>query len=206
MHTKTQKILSTCQSQNITLIAASKTRSVAEIIQAQKTGIKHFGENYVQEALEKLDAYKDAHVHLIGHLQTKKAKDAVKHFESVHSLDRIKLANALQKECEKQERASLTVFIQVNQGSEESKGGVLLEDLDRLVQHVRKNCPNLVLEGLMTIPPKSDNPESYFKQLKELSIAYNIPKLSMGMSGDWQLAIKNGATHIRVGSAIFGPR
>lgn len=188
------------------LIAASKTRTKKEIIDAKNAGISHFGENYIQEAVDKVDSFKGASLHLIGHLQSNKCKEAVKYFDYIHSVDRIKLAKHLELECVKQARAQIKIFIQVNQANEISKGGVLKTDLSTLILYIVEKCPHLKLLGLMAIPPKHEDSSTYFAELKNLAQEYNLKELSMGMSNDYDDAIKNGATYIRVGRAIFGPK
>ncbi|MFT7144114.1 MAG: pyridoxal phosphate enzyme (YggS family) [Alphaproteobacteria bacterium] len=201
-----QTLKAKCHASSSTLIAASKTRTTAEITAAKNAGICHFGENYIQEAIDKIHTFKGCTLHFIGQLQSKKCKEAVKYFDYIHSVDRIKLANTLEKECVKQGRAQLKVFIQVNQGNETSKGGVSLNDLNSLILYIKGNCPHIELIGLMTIPPKDKPAQTYFKALQCLAKKHQLKETSMGMTGDYEDAIKNGATYIRVGTAIFGTR
>lgn len=188
----------------ITLIAASKTRDESEISTIFKQGIQDFGENYIQEAASKTN--KEGYTrHFIGHLQSNKAEVAVQLFHVIHTVDSIKLANALQKACTKHSKA-IEAFIQINMGKEEQKGGVLPEKAPELVSHIKNNCPNLTLLGFMCIPPHTENPRSYFRSLKNMAKKQGLKALSMGMSKDWGIAIEEGATHIRIGEAIFGKR
>lgn len=199
----------------VILLAASKTQPVEKILQAYQCGIRFFGENKVQEGMQKVEqlkSYSDIHWHLIGGLQTNKAKYAVKFFELIHSLDRKELADEIDKRARNIGKVQ-ECLIEVNFG-EESKYGVSQEYLDELFEYcLQKN--NIKILGLMAIPPYIEDPEKvrpYFiklRQLKEkLENMYNIslPHLSMGMSHDFEIAIEEGATIIRVGTAIFGER
>ncbi len=192
---------------DICLIAVSKTREAEAIAPVIAAGQRHFGENRVQEAQAKWPALKaqtpDVVLHLIGSLQSNKAEDAVALFDEIHVLDRPSLAEALAKAMAKSgKRPSL--YVQVNTGAEAQKGGVSLNDLPALVEHAR--ALDLPLIGLMCIPPAEEEPAPHFALLAKLARRYNLPKLSMGMSDDFDHAIAQGATHVRVGSAIFGVR
>jgi PLP dependent protein len=193
---------------DICLIAVSKTFMGDEIVPVIAAGQRVFGENRVQEALRKWPQlrarYPGIELHLIGPLQTNKAGDAVALFDCIQSLDRPKLAHALAQEmAHRQKRPNL--FIQVNTGEEEQKAGVAPGEADALVALARDTL-NLPVIGLMCIPPLDDDPEPHFRMLVEIARRNDLGKLSMGMSADYQTAIKCGATHVRVGSAIFGSR
>ncbi len=206
------------QADEITLIAVSKRKSVEMIKEAIEAGQHYFGENYLQEAKEKISALQDdqAHFHFIGSLQSNKAKDAATLCDMIHTVDRLKLAKELNKHA-KATGKILKVLIQVNVGREEQKSGVLPEDAEAVAKQI-KELTNLEIRGLMTMPPYRENPEDvrpYFIELKKLGeelqnkglIARNHKlELSMGMSGDFEVAIEEGATMVRVGTAIFGAR
>ena len=189
------------------LVAVSKTVDAAGIRAALAAGQRIFGENRVQEALSKFPAlkqeYADLELHLIGPLQTNKVREAMSLFDCVESLDRIRLADALAAERDKGATCP-RLFIQVNTGEEPQKAGVLPADLDMLVAHAR--TLNLPVEGLMCIPPACDDAAPHFAFLLKRARDLGLSQLSMGMSGDFELAVKFGATHVRVGSAIFGAR
>lgn len=191
---------------NVTLIAASKKQTIDSIRNTFNSGITHFGENYVQELTEKAEqgAFKNCTVHFIGAIQSRKCSDIVKYSNIVHTVDRLKIANALNKACQQQSKA-INVFIQVNLSKEPSKAGCLESELPELVSHIAQNAPNLNLVGLMTFPPKGEG-RPYYKHLKQLAERFNLPNLSMGTSGDYEDAVEEGATHIRLGTTIFGER
>lgn len=191
----------------VALIAVSKYRSRSEIIEAIKAGQTIFGENKVQEAIQKWPDikrdYPNIELHLIGALQTNKARDAVKIFDAIQVVDRPKLSQVLLKEMKLQNKYP-KCLVQVNTGSEPQKAGVFLDTADDFIkQSIEDGLP---IEGLMCIPPEKENPLPHFKLLKELCEKHKLPICSMGMSADYQEAIKCGATHIRVGTAIFGER
>ena len=194
--------------QNVHIIAVSKTFPIEQIKPLIDHGHVHFGENKVQEASSKWSNIKkekdNLKLHMIGKLQTNKAKDAVKLFDYVHSLDSQKLADALAKH-QMSLKKNLKYFIQVNIGNEIQKSGIPVGDLDPFYNYC-KNEINLDVQGLMVIPPNDNNPEKYFKSLNELNKSLALQDLSMGMSADYIEAIKHGATFIRVGSSIFGER
>jgi pyridoxal phosphate enzyme (YggS family) len=196
------------RSDEVTLIAVSKTQPAEAIGQAIAAGQKEFGENRVQEAQDKFPSLKAAHagltLHLIGPLQTNKARDAVALFDVIHTVDRPKLAEKLAEEMQKQNRA-LPCFIQVNTGREPQKAGVDPADLPQFLGLCRDQL-KLNIVGLMCIPPADDVPAPHFAFLRELAKKHGLLKLSMGMSSDAVEAVRLGATHVRVGSAIFGPR
>ncbi len=192
----------------VTLIAVSKTHNAATIEPVLATGQRHFGENRIQEAQGKWPALKaawpDVTLHLIGSLQTNKTADAVALFDVIHTVDRPKLAQRLAAEMAKAGR-TLPCFVQVNTGKEPQKGGVLPEDTAALVAACRDQH-GLDIAGLTCIPPVEDEPAPHFAFLAKLAADVAVPGLSMGMSGDFETAIRLGATHVRVGTAIFGPR
>jgi len=169
-------------------------------------GHKEFGENKVQEAIEKwsnIKKNKKINLHLIGRLQTNKVKQAITIFDYIHSLDNQKLAKKIADEETKQSK-KIKLFIQVNIGSEPQKSGISIENLDDL--YTFSTSLNLDIVGLMCIPPASEDPEVYFQKLKVLNDKLGLKELSMGMSSDYILAIKNNATFVRIGSKIFGER
>ncbi len=195
-------------SADVTLIAVSKTHGSDAVQAALAAGQRHFGENRVQEAEAKFPALKtsnlDLVLHLIGPLQTNKVKDAVAMFDVIHTLDRLKLAEKLSDEMSKQSRR-LPCFIQVNTGRESQKAGVDPADVANFITLCRDQLKIPVM-GLMCIPPVTDQPSPHFAFLRELARRHGLKGLSMGMSGDASLAVRLGATHVRVGSAIFGQR
>ena len=194
--------------QNVNIIAVSKTFTIEQIKPLIDYGHHHFGENKVQEATSKWSEIKKKNenlkLHMIGKLQSNKAKDAVKLFDYIHSLDSQKLADALAKH-QMSLKKNLKYFIQVNIGNEIQKSGIPVDELDPFYNYC-KNEINLNIQGLMVIPPNDNNPEKYFKSLNELNKSLALQDLSMGMSADYIEAIKHGATFIRVGSSIFGER
>ena len=191
----------------ITLVAVSKTHDAAMIAAAIAAGQRVFGENRVQEAEAKYPAIKAAHpdvaLHLIGSLQTNKARDAVALFDVIETLDRTKLAQALTREMARQGRL-LGLFIEVNTGEEPQKSGVLPAKVDALIAECRH--AGLAIAGLMCIPPAAEEPALHFALLREIARRNGVAQLSMGMSADYETAIRFGATHVRVGTAIFGER
>lgn len=201
---------------DITIIAVSKTRTVAEIEQVLAAGLTHLGENRVQELKEKWPVIGGrATWHLIGSLQTNKAKPAVEMADLIHSLDRVSLADELAKQTERR-GAPCRVLVEVNVSGEESKHGVAPADLPALLRHIGE-CGALQVQGLMTMAPQAEDPESarpYFRRLRELADEVrplglpnvHLQHLSMGMSGDFEVAIEEGATLVRIGTAIFGAR
>ncbi len=192
----------------VNIIAVSKTFSLDYIQPLIDHGHTHFGENKVQEASAKWSEikreHKDLRIHMIGKLQTNKAKDAVRLFDYIHSLDNQKLADALARHQISLNR-NLKYFIQVNIGNEIQKSGIPVSELDAFYNYC-VNEINLKIIGLMVIPPIDDNPEKYFKSLNELNKSLALENMSMGMSADYVEAIKYGSTFIRVGSSIFGSR
>lgn len=194
--------------QEITLIAVSKTFEGDAIEPVLAAGHRQFGENRVQEAQKKwpdLKArYSNVRLHLLGPLQSNKVKDAVALFDVIHSLDRPKLAAALAT-CRDQQGRCPDLFIQVNTGAEPQKAGVRPEEATDFIAHCRDGL-SLPVVGLMCIPPAEEAPAPHFALLANLAEAAGLPCLSMGMSDDFEIAIAQGATHIRVGRAIFGDR
>jgi hypothetical protein len=190
------------------LIAVSKTHNADAIKQAIAAGQRDFGENRVQEALAKFPALKATHpdlvLHLIGPLQSNKAKEAVALFDVIHTVDRPKLAEKLAEEMQKQGK-SVPCFIQVNTGREPQKAGVDPQDFPAFLKQCRDDL-KLNIVGLMCIPPVGDEPGPHFAFLRELAQRYDLKALSMGMSSDAESAVRLGATHVRVGTAIFGAR
>ena len=189
------------------IIAVSKTFKIDKILPLVEYGHLDYGENKVQEAIEKWsdikDKNKDIKLHLIGKLQTNKVKFALKIFDYIHSLDSEKLANKIAEEQIKQGKR-LKLFIQVNIGNEDQKSGINREKLADFY----KFCKNLNLDiiGTMCIPPNNENTENYFLEMNRINTELNFKDLSMGMSGDYLEAVKNNATYVRVGSKIFGNR
>lgn len=189
---------------DVQLIAVSKGRPAEEIEPLIDAGQRDFGENRVQEALEKwprlLAKYPDVRLHEIGRLQSNKAADAVKLFDTIHSVDRASLVDALAKEAGKAGHQP-SVYIQVNIGEEEQKGGCAIADVPALIDAVRASP--LPLAGLMAIPPLGPEPGPYFALLAKIARSHDVTGLSIGMSSDFQAAVMLGATAVRVGTALF---
>ncbi len=192
----------------ITLIAVSKTFGADAIAPVLDAGQREFGENRVQEAVGKWPLLRvrhpDLRLHLIGPLQSNKAREAVSLFDAIHTVDRDKLAGVLAKEVARHGR-SPTLFVEINTGEEPQKAGVAPNEAAAFVARCR-DVHGLSIEGLMCIPPFADDPVPHFEMLRRLAGALGLGSLSMGMSGDFEAAIFHGATHVRVGSAIFGER
>jgi pyridoxal phosphate enzyme (YggS family) len=203
---------------DIKLVAVTKTVELQEIIKAVKAGVTILGESRVQEAQRKVESYElrvmseKIEWHLIGNLQRNKAKYAVRLFDLIHTIDSIELAEELNKQAEKAGKVQ-RVLVQVKLSDESTKHGVSENDLTELLEQVN-SMGNLGVEGLMTIPPFFEDPEKacpYFKRLREIRDrvavkGFKVPELSMGMSNDFEVAIKEGATMVRIGTAIFGER
>ena len=193
---------------DVTLIAVSKTFPADAIVPVLEAGQRIFGENRVQEAQGKWpdlrDRYSNVELHLIGPLQSNKTKEAVALFDVIHTVDRPKIAKALAAEMDRTGR-HLPVFIQVNTGAEPQKAGIAPEELASFVELCREEL-NLNVAGLMCIPPVDEEPAVHFGFLATLAARHSLSGLSMGMSSDYPTAIAFGATHVRVGSAIFGAR
>jgi len=203
--------------ENIRLIAVSKRKSVEAVMEAIKAGAKHFGENYIQEAIDKIDAIgKDtACWHFIGHLQSNKAKFAVKYFDYIHTVDTIKLAREIDKQAGKISKIQ-DILVQINIGEENTKSGIKIDDTLKLITQIH-TYKNIAVKGLMCMPPYFLDPDQariYFQQLVRIKDeildkkyeTVSMKHLSMGMSNDFKVAIEEGSTMIRVGTSIFGRR
>lgn len=204
--------------QDVTLMAVTKTHTAAEINEAIAAGATDIGENRVQELLEKYDSVSPVRWHLIGHLQTNKVRNIIDKVVMIHSVDSIKLAKEIDK------RAGnagivMDILIEINSAMEETKSGISADDLESLVREITTECSNVRIRGIMCIPPMAAEPEDarpYFREARELfenMKTWDLPSdrfcpdtLSMGMSGDFEVAIEEGSTIVRVGSSIFGPR
>jgi pyridoxal phosphate enzyme (YggS family) len=200
------RIDSVQSSQDVELIAVSKTRSINEIQEAVDAGQIHFGENYLQESIDKIKYFEGSGLiwHFIGPIQSNKTTSIANHFDWVHSVDRIKIAKRLSDQ-RSPSLGLLNILIQVNVDKEETKSGAYIEEIDEIVSEI-SILPNLSLRGFMTIP-KPENSESSFSEMKRLISKYpELDSLSMGMSSDLEVAIENGANLVRVGTDIFGPR
>ena len=190
------------------IIAISKTFSLGYIMPLIELGHNHFGENKVQEADTKWHKVKkekkNLRLHMVGKLQSNKAKKAVEIFDYIHSLENQKLADILSK-CQNEINKSINYFIQVNIGNESQKAGIQYNEVDQFYNYcTREKKMNII--GLMAIPPNDENTEKYFKSLSELNSSLGLKELSMGMSSDYMKAINYKATYLRIGSAIFGER
>ena len=192
----------------VTLVAVSKTHPIDAVRAALRAGQRIFGENRVQEALGKFPAlrreFPDLALHLIGPLQTNKVKDAVAHCDVIGTVDRPRLAEALAREMARSGRRP-ACLIEVNTGEEPQKAGILPEAADGFVRDCRERL-QLPILGLMCIPPEHEEPSLHFALLREIARRNGLDQLSMGMSADFEIAIRFGATHVRVGTAIFGAR
>jgi pyridoxal phosphate enzyme (YggS family) len=213
LHEVTQRIARACRENDrdpaaVTLIAVTKTFAADVIVPVIEAGQRVFGENRVQEAHAKWPALKGQYpslaLHLIGPLQSNKAKEAVALFDAIHSVDRPSLCAALAKEIEKQKRRP-TLFVEVNTGGEPQKSGVLPQDADAFLRSCRETH-GLRIEGLMCIPPQAEGPAPHFALTAKIARRNGLELLSMGMSADFEIAIAFGATHVRVGTAVFGER
>ena len=216
-----ENIIKSCEKvgrdpKEVTLIAVSKTKPYTAIEEALPSGVLDYGENKVQELTEKYEILpKDIRWHMIGHLQRNKVKYLVGKVELIHSVDSLRLANQIETEFAKKNEIA-NILIEVNMANEESKFGITSETTEQLVREISK-LEHVRIKGLMTIAPYTDNPETnreYFRNMKKLSVDItekNIDNvsmnvLSMGMTGDYQVAIEEGATMVRVGTGIFGER
>ena len=193
---------------DVTLVAVSKTHGADRVRELLDAGQRVFGENRVQEAQEKFPALKagfpDLELHLIGPLQTNKARDAVALFDVIQSVDRDRLAATLAREMEKAGK-QLACFIQVNTGEEPQKAGILPAEVDAFVA-VCRDTYKLAVIGLMCIPPVDEEPALHFALLTKMAARNGLKQVSMGMSADYETGVRLGATHVRVGSALFGAR
>lgn len=216
-----ENIIKSCEKvgrdpKEVTLIAVSKTKPYTAIEEALPSGVLDYGENKVQELTEKYEILpKDIRWHMIGHLQRNKVKYLVGKVELIHSVDSLRLANQIETEFAKKNEIA-NILIEVNMANEESKFGITSETTEQLVREISK-LEHVRIKGLMTIAPYTDNPETnreYFRNMKKLSVDIteknidnvSMDVLSMGMTGDYQVAIEEGATMIRVGTGIFGER
>jgi pyridoxal phosphate enzyme (YggS family) len=207
-----EQIISCTGPNQVTLIGVSKKKPVEMIIEAFDAGLKDFGENYVEEFVSKQLEYHPAglNYHFIGRLPTKKVRKVVGKAQLIHSVDSLKLASKIDFVAS-EEKVSQEILIQLNQGNEASKSGIGVIEIESLFKSILQ-LSNIKIKGLMSIPPLSEDGRSYFIELREirdfLEIKFGIelPFLSMGMSGDFKEAIAEGATHIRVGTSIFGSR
>jgi pyridoxal phosphate enzyme (YggS family) len=195
------------QAAAVALVAVSKTQGADAVSAAIAAGQRLFGENRVHEAAAKFDGLKARHpaieLHLIGPLQTNKVKEAVALFDVIETLDRPKLAEALKREMTRQGRR-IRLLVEVNTGEERQKAGVLPGDADAFITFCRD--AGLVIDGLMCIPPADEEPGLHFALLREIARRQGLAALSMGMSADYETAIRFGATHLRIGTAVFGAR
>ena len=216
-----ENIIKSCEKvgrdpKEVTLIAVSKTKPYTAIEEALPSGVLDYGENKVQELTEKYEILpKDIRWHMIGHLQRNKVKYLVGKVELIHSVDSLRLANQIETEFAKKNEIA-NILIEVNMANEESKFGITSETTEQLVREISK-LEHIRIKGLMTIAPYTDNPETnrvYFRNMKKLSVDINnknidnvsMNVLSMGMTGDYQVAVEEGATMVRVGTGIFGER
>ena len=194
------------KNQQVTLIAVSKTKPASDLQQAIDAGQQHFGENYLQEALEKIDSLKNQNLiwHFIGPIQSNKTKQIAENFAWVHSVDRLKIAKRLNDQ-RPESMGKLNILLQINIDNEPTKSGVLEGEIDEIITHF-ENFPNISLRGFMCIPNPDNAEQSFAKMAKILKKHPNLDVLSMGMSTDLELAIENGATFVRIGTDIFGKR
>ena len=202
--------------EDVTLIAVSKTKPNEMLMEAYDSGIREFGENYVQELSDKIETIPDdINWHMIGHLQRNKVKYIVGKVAMIHSVDSLRLAEAIDNESSKK-GVKTDILVEVNAANEENKFGVTLEEAEDFIRQL-SHFDNIVVRGLMTSAPLVDNPEKnrvFFRQLRQLLVDINAKNidnihmdvLSMGMTNDYDIAIEEGATHVRVGTAIFGAR
>ena len=193
-------------SQEVTLIAVSKTKPATDLQQAIDAGQRHFGENYLQESLEKIETLKgqDLIWHFIGPIQSNKTKQIAENFAWAHSVDRLKIAKRLNDQ-RPESMGKLNILLQINIDNEPTKSGVLEGEIDEIITHF-ENFPNIVLRGFMCIPSPNNSDQSFKKMAKIIKKYPNLDTLSMGMSADLELAIENGTTFVRIGSDIFGKR
>ncbi|MCS5588590.1 MAG: YggS family pyridoxal phosphate-dependent enzyme [Candidatus Thioglobus sp.] len=190
----------------VTLIAVSKTKPASDLQQAIDAGQRHFGENYLQEALDKIEALKNQNLiwHFIGPIQSNKTNQISQNFDWVHSVDRLKIAKRLNDQ-RPEGMEKLNVLLQVNIDNEATKSGVLEGEVDEIITQF-ENLKNISLRGFMCIPDPINSEQSFRKMAKILQKHRNLDTLSMGMSSDLELAIENGATFVRIGTDIFGKR
>jgi len=207
-HLKKELTKSNRKQNSLTLIAVSKKQSVEKISKLIELGQLDFGENQLQEIETKWplirSRYSQTKLHFIGTIQSRKIQRIFELCDEIHSVDRIKIVKAIKKLEEKYNKKK-SYFIQVNTGHELLKSGVNIDELDQFIEEARSQY-DLSIKGLMCIPPMKDNPEKHFKILKDIANKYQIKFLSMGMSNDYDIAVQNGATHVRIGTSIFGAR
>ncbi len=193
---------------SLTLIAVSKKQSVEKISKLIELGHLDFGENQLQEIETKWSLirsrYSQIRLHFIGTIQSRKIQRIFELCDEIHSVDRIKIVQAI-KGLEEKYKKKKSYFIQVNTGNEPLKSGVNIDEIDQFIEEARSQY-DLSIKGLMCIPPIDDNPEKHFKILKDIANKHHIKCLSMGMSNDYDVAVQNGATHVRIGTSIFGAR
>jgi len=193
---------------SLTLIAVSKKQSVEKISKLIELGHLDFGENQLQEIETKWSLirsrYSQIRLHFIGTIQSRKIQRIFELCDEIHSVDRIKIVQAI-KGLEEKYKKKKSYFIQVNTGNEPLKSGVNIDEIDQFIEETRSQY-DLSIKGLMCIPPIDDNPEKHFKILKDIANKHHIKCLSMGMSNDYDVAVQNGATHVRIGTSIFGAR
>ena len=193
---------------NSKLIAVSKTKPVSDILEAYESGIRDFGENHVQEILEKIDQLPtDIRWHMIGHLQTNKVKDIVDKVYLIHSVDTVKLAKEIDKQAKKKD-IKVNILLELNIANEESKYGFKVDELDSAIKEISL-LDNLCIKGLMCVAPYTPTPEDnrkYFKEMNDLKNKYKLGILSMGMSNDYKQADEEHSTYVRIGTKIFGER
>lgn len=195
---------------SVRLIAVSKTKPVSDMLEAYAAGCRDFGENYVQEILEKdgqLPA--DARIHMIGHLQTNKVGKIVDKVAEIHAVDSLHLAREIEKQAAKRNIPAVKVLLEVNVAEEASKFGFAYDEIGDVLAELQGTCPHLEVLGLMTSAPMTEAPEEnriYFRKLREAAQQNGLRELSMGMTGDFEVAVEEGATMVRIGTAIFGAR
>jgi pyridoxal phosphate enzyme (YggS family) len=190
---------------SVTLVAVSKTKPIELLREAMQAGQRSFGENYAQEFRDKFETEPDLDWHFIGALQTNKVKYVAGKAALVHTCDRLALAQELSKRAARNPAKEQRLLLEINIGREPQKAGVLPEEAPALLEQVRA-LPKLRCDGLMCIPPAEGDPRVHFRALRELAARLALPELSMGMSADYEAAIEEGATIVRVGTAIFGAR
>ena len=201
-----RRIAAVESNQQVTLIAVSKTKPAADLQQAIDAGQRHFGENYLQEALEKIKTLKGQNLiwHFIGPIQSNKTVKIAENFSWVHSIDRLKIAKRLNDQ-RPENMGKLNVLLQVNIDNEPTKSGIKVSEIDDMVTHFQ-NFQNISLRGFMCIPNPANSASSFKKMAEILNKHPNLDTLSMGMSSDLEIAIENGATFVRIGTDIFGKR
>ncbi len=197
-------------SKEVRLIAVSKTKPVEEMLEAYEYGVRDFGENYVQEITAKYDSIpSDARIHMIGHLQTNKVAKIIDKVYMIHSVDSVKLLKEIEKQSVKYNIACMPILLEVNVAKEESKFGFNTDELENILKLAADECPHICVRGFMTSAPITEDQETnriYFHELRSLAENFELPELSMGMTGDYIVAVEEGATMVRIGTAIFGKR